>query len=306
MSIAVYTHPADESGVLVVVGLGLIGQAISKQLSLHATQVALTLKEKFDWRDAVELSRIIKQASNAVNAKSLEIIWCAGKAGFTALESETDLEYLFFEQLVTALLRNNSIHLCVNLISSAGGLYENSGYVQNIESISPARPYANSKLAQESLMKKLEVDYRVYRVSTVYGFGGSRMGLISIMLRSSIIRTPMIIYADQNTLRDYIFNTDLAITIVNDVVYGADCGVRILASGRATSIHTLLNIVQKTTGRRVIHTFRPDGSNDQDITFSLNVIHHPLNQPLNTTNLEQGIKMLASQMLINDRYLRHF
>ena len=301
MSITVYSHPANENGVLVVVGLGLIGQAISKQLSLHATQVPLTVKEKFQWTDAVELSLIIKQATNALNVNSLEIIWCAGKAGFSALESETDLEHRFFEQFVTTLLRNNSIHLCVNLISSAGGLYENSGHVQDLESLSPSRPYANAKLAQELLLKKLEVDYRVYRVSTVYGFGGSRRGLISIMLRSSIIRTPMIIYADQNTLRDYIFNTDLAIAIVNDVVYNADCGVRILASGRATSIHTLLNIVQKCSGRRVVHTFRPDGSNGQDITFSSNVIYHPFNQPLKTTNLEQGIKILASQMLINDR-----
>jgi hypothetical protein len=98
-----------------------------------------------------------------------------------------------------------------------------------------------------------------------------------------------------------MFTTDFAIALVDDVVYSAACGVRILASGRATGIHTLLNIVQKCSGRRVVHTFRPDGSNDQDISFSSNVIYHPFNPPLKIANLEQGIKILAGQILRNDR-----
>jgi UDP-glucose 4-epimerase len=115
------------------------------------------------------------------------------------------------------------------------------------------------------------------------------------------MRTPMIIFANQNTLRDYIFNTDLATSIVNDVVYNAAEGTRILASGRPTSVHTLLNIIHKITGRRAVHSFRPDDTNSQNITFASQVIYKPFEKRLKTTNLEEGIKILAKQMLINDQ-----
>lgn len=301
MSIAFYSSPDDENKLLVVVGLGLIGQAISQQLSLYTNPIIQTPQQIKSWSDARKLSLLIKQAINEACAKKLELIWCAGKVGFSATEEETLLENLFFEQVLISLSEDSSIEIKVNLISSAGGLYENSGHVVNSESLSPSRPYAKAKLAQELLLREQGLDHRIYRVSTVYGFGGNRMGLVSVMLRSSIMRRPMIIFANQNTLRDYIFNADLAVAIVNDVIYNAVSGVRILASGRATSIHTLLNIVQRITGRRALHSFRPDGSNDQNITFASNVIYHPFAKRLKVTNLEEGIKLLANQMLINDQ-----
>jgi nucleoside-diphosphate-sugar epimerase len=163
--------------------------------------------------------------------------------------------------------------------------------------LSPIRPYADAKLAQEQLLHDLGIDHRIYRVSSVYGLGGNRMGLISVMLQSAINRQPMVIHANQNTLRDYILNTDIARTIVDDVLTNAAFGVRILASGRATSVDMLLNMVHKIIGARPVHSFQASGQNNRDIVFSPRIICCPAR----VTSLEEGIRLMANKLMMADR-----
>jgi nucleoside-diphosphate-sugar epimerase len=296
MSIAFYTRRDHPNHLVAVVGLGLIGRAVAEQFNLQARSSPQANQFVVDWSESQSLINSLLQAMISNDANHLELVWCAGKAGFSSEKTELDHENDFFKKVIKGLFEDINDQLTVNLISSAGGLYENSGRVTNLEPLSPNRPYAYAKLAQEQLLNDLGANCRVYRVSSVYGLGGSRMGLISVMLQSAINRQPMVIYANQNTLRDYILNTDIARTIADDVLTNAAFGVRILASGRATSVDMLLNMVKKIIGVRAVHSFQASGQNNRDIVFSPSIVCCPSR----VTSLEEGIRMMAKKQMMAD------
>ena len=296
MSIAYYSRHDQADHLVAIVGLGLIGQAVTEQFSLQALRCPPVNQYVVDWSNPQSLIDNLKQTLASEDANHLELVWCAGKAGFSSEQSELDCESQFFKTLIVSLLDDLDDRLTVNLISSAGGLYENSGRVTSLDSLSPIRPYANTKLAQEQLLYDLGVDHRIYRVSSVYGLGGTRMGLISVMLQSAINRQPMVIHANQNTLRDYILNTDVARTIVDDVLTAAESGIRLLASGRATSVDMLLNMVHKIIGARPVHSFQASDQNNRDIVFSPRIICCPAR----VTSLEEGIRVMAKKLTMAD------
>jgi nucleoside-diphosphate-sugar epimerase len=296
MSIACYNRRDYPNHLVAVVGLGLIGRAVAEQLNLQAVSSPQANQFVVDWSESQSLINNFVQAMLSNDANHLELVWCAGKAGFSSKKTEFDHENDFFKKVVTGLYENINDQLSVNLISSAGGLYENSGRVTSLEPLSPNRPYAYAKLAQEQFLNELGVNHRIYRVSSVYGVGGSRMGLISVMLQSAINRQPMVIHANQNTLRDYILNTDIARTIVDDVLTDTEFGIRILASGRATSVDMLLNMVHKIIGVRPVYSFQASGQNDRDIVFSPKIVYCPSR----VTSLEEGIRVMAKKLRMAD------
>jgi nucleoside-diphosphate-sugar epimerase len=297
MSIAYYSRRDQADHLVAIVGLGLIGQAVAEQFKLQAVTCPHNNQYVPDWSNPQSLIDHLKQTLTSNDAHHLELVWCAGKAGFSSEPAELSRENQFFKKLIVSLFDDLGDHLRINLISSAGGLYENSGRVTSLDSLSPIRPYANAKLAQEQLLHDLDIDHRIYRVSSVYGLGGNRMGLIAVMLQSAINRQPMVIHANQNTLRDYILNTDIARTVVDDVLTNAAFGVRILASGRATSVDMLLNMVHKIIGARPVHSFQASGQNNRDIVFSPRIICCPAR----VTSLEEGVRLMAKKLLMADR-----
>jgi nucleoside-diphosphate-sugar epimerase len=292
VSIAYYSRRGQAHHLVAIVGLGLIGQAVAEQFKLQTIRSPQSNQNVTDWSNPQSLIDNLKQTLASNNAHHLELVWCAGKAGFSSEQAELSREHQFFRKLIASLSDELGDHLRINLISSAGGLYENSGRVTELESLSPSRPYAQAKLAQEQLLNELGVNYRIYRVSSVYGVGGSRMGLISVMLQSAVNRKPMVIHANQNTLRDYILNTDIARTIVDDVLTDAEFGIRILASGRATSVDMLLNMVHKIIGARPVYSFQASGQNNRDIVFSPRIVYCPSR----VTSLEEGIRVMAKKI----------
>lgn len=288
MSLGLHTIGTSEPSCVAVVGLGLVGKPISELLSLQPQVINNHTQTRIDWSDSTRLCSSILEYCQLQSSQRLELIWTAGKAGFFAPESELDKEIDFFESTINQLNSAENIDLIVSLVSSAGGIYEHSGFVEHIENVTPQRPYAFAKLAQEAILSDKQIPNRVYRASTVFGMGGKRVGLIVTMLRSARFRTPMSIFADLNTLRDYIFNGDLARQIVCDVINNAELGVRIAACGRALSIASVIRSVQQVTNRRVLATFDTNTSNDASIVFSPNVV----SQGSSRTSFEEGLRLV--------------
>lgn len=292
MSLRVFQANHEPQKLIVVVGLGLVGRAIAKHLRLRARTLP-TKPVPVDWTDSNSLIQHLQQAVLERQPTAIELVWAAGNAGFGATQAEMDAELEFYKAVVRYLKSKLQLHITVNLISSAGGLYEGAARVEHIDDIAPVRPYAFSKLQQEEFLAAEGINHRIYRASSVYGHGGSRMGLIQALINSTIERKPMDIYANQNTLRDYIYNQDLGVRIVSDVLSGATDRVSILASGRPTSIAMLLKAIERVAGRPLAASFRVHTENTQDIVFAPSLLRYKAPK----TSLEEGVRLLYKKRI---------
>ncbi|RBP51489.1 hypothetical protein DFR28_102919 [Arenicella xantha] len=279
---------------MLVVGRGLIGFEIAFQAKVFCSRTISVATTNTDWNNPAELKHTLSCLVEHGGYSTVDLVWAAGKGGFSASDAEMENEYNYYKDVVVSLLELPDVELRVSLISSAGGIYEHSGFVSALGQINYDRPYARWKLEQERLVLERSAVARVYRAASVYGLGlrGSRVGLINRMVMSAIAGSTVEIYALQNTLRDYIFNGDIARHVVGDIVANTQSGVQLLASGRPTSIDTLKNIVSKVTNRRLKLVYVPSAGNDKDILFApqLTALRYQ------ATSLEEGVRLLAANI----------
>jgi len=291
-NVVFFSSDSTSGKAILVVGRGLVGDAICHRLNLFCS---LGLSQSWinnDWLNASDLvSRTKRLVTNEGLAK-VEVVWAAGHGGFSATQAEMEKEFVFFKNCMDAFASLKSVDFSINLISSAGGIYENSGRVEHIDQISPSRPYADIKLQQERLVCELGLINRIYRLSSVFGLGGVRTGLVTTMLTNANFGKPITIYANQNTLRDYIWNVDCAKQVVADILNGGVLGPRIVASGRPTSIIMLSNMVGRVTGRVMLESYRPNQTNQNDITFSPSV----LDANFSASPLEISLKIINRRL----------
>lgn len=288
MNVHSFKLEENAAKLLLVVGGGLVGSAILRQLLLSHNYVLNTAWKNSDWLSPLDLINHTKELISLNKVIDFEIVWAAGKGGFSSSLEDMHTENKFFESYLLACSEFNSLSIKVNLISSAGGIYENSELVESIDQISPSRPYAHSKLQQERFLAEIGLVSRVYRLSSVYGIGGTRIGLVTNLLAGANFRYPVVIYANQNTLRDYIWNVDCAKQVVTDIVEERALGVRVVASGRPTSIFMLSNIVRSVTGKPILENYRPDGTNEKNILFSLKM----LDSNYTASSLESSLSLI--------------
>jgi len=293
MSLAFFELPSTSKKAIVIVGLGFIGSCIADYLALFSEKQSTPQKHLIDWLDPNDLANTILSICKSRKYQSLDIIWSAGKGGFASNDTQMKQEFSFFEDCISTIHAAQSSPLVVNLLSSAGGLYEGSGRVHSIEQISLLRPYSKWKYQQETLLDKLGIPNRIYRISSVYGPSSNdhRRGLINTLISHSLSGDRVTISANQNTLRDYVFNRDLARHIVESIQQDVPPGIQILASGRPVSIDMLKNMVVKIMHKDVLLTYNADSQNDRNITFDRSLIGFTFAP----TSLEEGLPLTIQQ-----------
>jgi nucleoside-diphosphate-sugar epimerase len=277
----------------VVIGLGLLGSAIASSLNrcvAHST--GPTEKIHLDWNSLDSESSDLLHLLRRGNARHVEIIWCAGQAGFLSENNALEREYRLFEHTVSALKREFGEGLSVNLLSSAGGLYEGTGFVRHINEVSTARPYGDWKLRQELFLAESETKSRIFRLSSAYGplQSDQRTGLLNMLMERALDGGVAEVYASPATLRDYVFTGDVARYVVDSIIGQRDPGTQLLASGRPTSVDGLIKIISSVTRRRVRVQYRNHRENASDIVFSR---HLPPGDFI-ISPLEETVRLLAA------------
>jgi nucleoside-diphosphate-sugar epimerase len=268
MSLDAYRTANNPHKGCVVVGLGLIGHAVSAYMGQFGPKLNDFTPELVTWQDSETIIKLIRLLPLDPSER-LELIWCAGRAGFSSSHEELQLEYQIFREVLEQLSKEYK-DIAVSLISSAGGIYEGSGGANTPhDPISPLRPYADWKLMQETLVENTVNIARIYRMSSVYGMTPktTRRGLVNALIESSYESEPAIIYAKASTLRDYIGNIDVAKHIISRLDVESSL-VDIVASGRPTSIDMLINMLARITQRKIKVSYRSSLENDKDIIFS--------------------------------------
>lgn len=288
MSFAVYKS-ADDT-VTIVVGLGLIGSAVNKVLSIEGRQVALAMPGTIDWDNSESILQQITPYILSTESR-VEVIWCAGKNGFSATDKQLEREFVIFAETMQRLSQCSN-RISISLMSSAGGIYEGAGGVGSVfDDVTPIRPYGVWKLKQEEYLQSLNLIAKVYRISSAYGINtlNSRRSIMSALFDSAYFNRSATVYAKASTLRDYVNSIDIAKHIVAKTLYNNDL-VDILASGRPTSIDMLINMIRRATRKNPKVTYNCQTSNDADIVFSSSSIA----SDFKCRSIEEGVREFAS------------
>lgn len=292
MSMQVFEVSKPEQHLCLLIGLGLIGQQVSHFLGQQCPQLKNTSNKPTNWTQPNMLIEEISSIAATHPTKKLDVVWCAGKCGFNASDADMEQEYNVYCDIMQFLSRQ-AFQCTINFLSSAGGIYEGAAYVSNINDIAPLRPYAFWKLKQENILSTLSLKHRIFRISSVYGYKNSRgrMGLINALIENSLKRKSITIYANQNTLRDYIFHNDIARHIVERIKRKPGDDIELLVNGRGISISTLMNMVKNTTRMPIKALFRDTCENSKDIVFDDRLIPASFSR----TSLEEGIRAVYSR-----------
>ncbi len=280
----------------IVFGQGLIGCCVTNLLSIRSGTA--TIHIDVDWSDVDSLLNASSSLDKYRNNSAIEIVWSAGQGGFIATSSEMEKELYVYEKAINHLNQKFEGLITVNLVSSAGGLYEGQRYIDEHTEVKPRRPYGFSKLRQEEFLQIEDIPHRIYRVASAYGSVGqkARVGLINAFLINAIIGRTTKIFAKADTFRDYVFNVDVARFIVDDMLYARSNRKTIVCSGRSVSIQTLVHMISHITRKKIKVNYVPNSGNDEDMVFSRSLVP----PDLRVTSLEEGIRMVhTSQKFIN-------
>ncbi len=263
--------------VWVLGGGGLLGGAVRRALpgllpgvDLHADGPAA-----YPWRDVgacrARLAHEVERFFASAAGRPWAVAWCAGAGVVGIPEQSLASETEIFSSLVDAIAARRPPDAAGAFFyaSSAGGLYAGSTAAVCDEStpVCPISPYGRAKLEQEEIVKRLagsgaRVSTVVGRISNLYGPGqnlAKPQGLISQLARSMLLGQPAHVYVPLDTRRDYVYADDCA-RIVGRVLARALHAAqghepvqacKILASGRHTSIASLIGILRRIARRPV-------------------------------------------------------
>lgn len=146
--------------------------------------------------------------------------------------------------------------------SSGGTVYGNAPGRPNRED-DPRQPigsYGRAKLAAEQLIEesaaRLGVPCTILRISNPYGYPvptGRVQGIIPHAIRCAVEGRPLTLWGDGHARKDFIYYTDF-LSAVSEVVARRLTGTFNLGAGESHSVHEIISLVEKHTGRKITTT----------------------------------------------------
>jgi nucleoside-diphosphate-sugar epimerase len=278
---------STEKRIIFIFGVGLVGSAIVKSLTLF--EKFDVKKQKSDWNILDNFQSQLNDLSNTLDFHSLKRIdwvWSAGKAGFAASDNEVDTEFLFYRVFLEQIseleeqfdIKEKSL---IHLVSSAGGLFEGQRVISKDNKPKPKRPYGQLKFKQENLL--LDMFYnrcRIYRPSSIFGFyeKGQRVGLITNLIINTLRSKVTSIYGKIDTQRDYVWVGDVANFIARKIWFDlhskedSSNQIHFLVSAKPTTIFEIIHTIQTITNLKVLQKFDKTFSNSDQIIFSRGIV----------------------------------
>jgi len=264
----------------IVFGSGLIGSSIISSLqNLNQQSNYLSKQFQVPWLDTSKQTAALELLHDDLenlfsSADRIEIIWSAGKAGFNSTQSEVNTElrnYSTIIQWVSQLQKRSGANITVSLISSLGGLFEQTELVDSTSSPRPTRPYGHLKLLQEyELLKHKNLENRIYRVSSAYGniSEQNRMGLIPTLIKNGLNQKNTALTGSLNTLRDYIWVNDLTDYLVKNINSNEYLNeTQSIASFRTHSIQQIIDKVELLINKKLLITHSDCLTNTSSISI---------------------------------------
>lgn len=270
----------DVCRLLLVFGVGLIGRPIIQEY--RRKSFSSVQKFPFDWEDIetrskheVDILAWISASLKKASVGRLDIVWAAGKVGFSCTSKAANDELTAFHDVISMVSRIQQIlnpeSACFHMVSSAGALFEGQRFVGRSSCPNPRSEYGHLKFEQERILRSRLRDsffIRIYRPSTVYGLvlEKNRRGLIAVLLACAHNGQFAELYGGVGVIRDYVLSDDVARFIVSNIMAGSVISdSSMLVSGKPTSMYEVIQAVQEVTGKALyigIHHAQHNDSNN--------------------------------------------
>jgi UDP-glucose 4-epimerase len=142
--------------------------------------------------------------------------------------------------------------------SSGGTIYGNAPGRPNIETDScrPIGAYGRAKRAAEEMIlaaSRQGLPCTVLRISNPYGYpvpSGRVQGVIPHAIRCAVESRPLSLWGDGHARKDFLYYTDF-LSALDEVVTRRLTGVFNLSAGESHSVHEIIALVERHTGRKV-------------------------------------------------------
>ena len=286
--------------VVLVVGLGLIGEAIVGEMVAGGYSKEATIPISWGTQDGLKVA--VNQAIDHVGScfakdarcklpRQVMVVWSAGKAGFGCDRQQMEEELANYKAVVDQFVarKPRSWQLGFCLFSSAGGLYEGLANIHLASPFSIKRPYGELKLAQEQYLETIAEIYPkiILRPSGVYGRInlGKRMGLIPTMIYHGLSYQVTRLVGSYHTLRDFVWAGDVG-RFVRHLMTTADFNQPdylekiVLATGKPCSIYEIKKKIEAVIHRNLYVAFSGE-NNGENITYLKPT--HPFWKPASET-----------------------
>ncbi|MFL5817587.1 MAG: NAD-dependent epimerase/dehydratase family protein [Conexibacter sp.] len=249
---------------VLVVGCGFIGRHMASGLAEAGRHVAVLSRRDPPPEVAAVLDPADVHVGDAGDADALHaalegvrhVVWCAG--GLLPPDAERDP--VADEDLTLGPLRtlvdvlDARAGVSVTYVSSGGTVYGNPGMAL-VHEDAPLRPigaYGRVRLAGERLLLEANLDVRVLRCANVYGEHqppDRSQGAVAVFLDRVSNGEEIVLYGGGATVRDFVYVGDV-VTAVEGLLGRPGPQVVNVGSGRGVSIRELLELVERTVGRR--------------------------------------------------------
>lgn len=294
--------------VFVTGGAGFLGRNVVRRLKGNSVRV-FDLADLMEWPDSTA-EEVDFVRGDVLDYKSIEescrgfdaVIHLAARTGvIESMEAPEKTGKVNVEGTVNILRSCAQNKIKKMILASSAAVYGKSGRMPVSEDAptEPLSPYGRSKLEAERQVAAFSERFGIcgvsLRIFNVYGRGQKRQraGVIPRFVEEIAGGRQVVIYGDGMQTRDFVAVDDVAAAF--ELALGAAKSATYnIASGRATSINELVQMLAGISGREVTPTYR--SGNDGEVKYSaadISLARSELGfEP--KTLLEEGLEELAS------------
>lgn len=141
------------------------------------------------------------------------------------------------------------------MLSSGGTIYGDSYKpISETHKLNPKSVYARSKYILEEMIKESGLNYLILRPTNPYGGifePGKTQGVISILIRKSLLEETFNLWIEEESVRDYIYITDFVNAINELIKHEVNNDVFNISSGEGKSLKEVIKTVEKITNKKI-------------------------------------------------------
>ncbi len=257
----------ENSVCLVLGGCGFLGSVVTRRLVANGMAVRVMDKEGQDtYRLKSILPKIELQSGDFSNlgdlTKALDgvstVLHFIGttipQSSMNDIEYDIETNVLPTVQLLELLKEKRTTRLIYS--SSGGTIYgatEPGQDLSEVDATEPISAYGISKLAIEKFIKLFSFNYglpcTILRFSNPYGpsqHPTRPQGAVGVFLQKALRGEEIVIWGDGSTVRDYLYEEDLAGAVEAIVKKSSLQGIFNVGTGDGTSLTQLIEIIQTT------------------------------------------------------------
>lgn len=291
------------NSVLLLGGGGFIGQATARRLASDAMEVHILARQHIlptaptihthtgDLSDPAILDTLLPQCGTVVHLAS------STTPGSSANKPSDELDNLRSTlNLLDRLHHQKDIHLI--FISSGGTVYGNPPRIPVNEDapFAPRSYHGAGKMALEGFFQAYRASgnaVTILRPSNAYGPGQNLrqgFGFVRTVLEHARCGTPLEIWGDGETVRDFVYVEDLVEAIALAIGNPSDNGTYNVGSGQGHTLNEVLALAKQVTGVEITVLHKSARGGDvRGVVLDVSRIRSELDwQP--RINLEEGFR----------------